>query len=128
MSMFIGEALAGDGKTLADQADPLLVLERAQCGYGRRDGIADLQHAEAVPVKELKTRVVRTQLSPQLPDAEPLVTHIGVVEQDDRLIAELRPPFFEIFARRLIAVEAVNMEKVDRAVREIGQRFVESHT
>src|SRR3954467_10783448 len=72
--------LAGDRKTLADQADPSLVLECAQGGYGRRDGIANLQHAEAVPVKELKARVVRAQLSPQLPHTEPSVAHIRIVE------------------------------------------------
>src|SRR3954452_2876263 len=74
------------------------------------------QDAQAVTVEELEARIAITDLFPEPPDAEALLPHVGVVQQEDASRADLGEPLFEVVLHGLVGVEAVNMEEIDRAV------------
>jgi hypothetical protein len=74
---------------------------------------------------ELEVRGVGGNLCPQAEDAEPALPDVGVVEQHDGRVGELRSPAGKVVADRLVAVKPVDVQQVDRAIREIGHRLGE---
>ena len=88
---------------------------------------ANQQHAQTVGVLELEAGITRAQLIPQFPHAEIALAHHGVVEQHHRMVRQFRQPRFEIVADRFVGVQTVDVQQIDRAVGEVGQRLVESH-
>ena len=101
--------------------------ERTQRRQRRRRLVAHQQHAQAVGVLELERRIAAAQLFPQLPDAEPALAHHGVVEQHHAPARHLRQPGVEIVLHRVVGVQAVDVQQVHAAVREIRPRLVEQH-
>ena len=88
---------------------------------------ADQQHAQAVGMLELEAGILRAQFLPQFPHPEITLADHGVVEQHHRAVRQFRQPRFEIVLDRVVGMQAVDVQQIDRAVGEIGQRLVESH-
>ena len=74
---------------------------------------------------ELERRISVPQLSPEVVDAEAPFADVCVVQQHDSPARELRLPSLEVVPHRLVRVEAVDVEQVDRSVLEVADRFVE---
>ena len=64
---------------------------------------------------------------PHPPDLEVALVHIDVVHQHDPAFAHLGQPFLEVVGNRVVGVQAVNVQEIDAAVREILQRLIEGH-
>ena len=71
------------------------------------------ENTQSMSVHQLKARMGRLQLTPQLPDSKVALSDVGVVEQDDTLVAQLREPCLEVVLYRLICVEGINVEEID---------------
>ena len=99
-------------------------IEREQRPQRRRH-LAWRQHAQPVPVQELEPRMSRPQLRPDAPDFS-LVPCVGAVQQHHRLGRQLGHPS-GIDAGHVPRAVAVNMEQVDAAVLEPGQRVLGRH-
>ncbi len=117
--------LPEQGKALADQPGrsrtprPTERLHR----FGRR--VAERQHAQAMRVQELERGIARRYLRPESPDAEIPLAHVGVVEQHHPPARQLRLPGGKVVRHVLVAVPAVDMQQIHRAVRDMGQRRIE---
>mgnify|MGYP003484583143 CR=1 FL=1 len=72
------------------------------------------QHAQAIAVRELQRWVTALQFSPEFPYSEISLVHGGVVEQHHSPVAELGSPGFKIVADRLVGMQAIDVEQVDR--------------
>ena len=89
------------------------------------DLLANGKHPQAVAVDELEARVALPDLHPEPPDAEVPLPDVGVVQQDDPPAAELREPAVEVVTDGVVGVEPVDVQQVDRPVRELPQGLVE---
>ena len=98
---------------------------RDERGEERWDRRADACDAEAMCVAELEARIALRNLGPEAIHAEVGAVLIHVVHQDDAGLGELRPPGFEIVPDVLVGVPAIDVQEVDRAVPDAGQRFIE---
>ncbi len=113
----VGDALPGQPQCLAQDR-----------GFHRRKGaqlaevaglaLAQAQDAQAVGMADVERppRMGGGDLVPQLPDAEIVGLHQGVVEQDHPITRHLRQPAHVIGAHRGIIMGAVDVQKVDRAI------------
>ena len=86
---------------------------------------ADGEDSETEPVREREARIPARELVPEAPDAEIGLADVCVVKQEDPSLAELRQPCLDVVGDRLVAVRAVDVEQVDRAVLELRRRLVE---
>src|SRR4029079_18330019 len=68
------------------------------------------------------------QLGPEAKDSEVVPANIGVVEKNNGIPRQFRPPAFVVVLHRFVSVQPVNMQEVDAAVREEAQAFVERHS
>ena len=118
----LGAASQGGEEGGGDGVDPRAPQERGE-SLVRLD--TDGKDAEPVPVGEGEGRVRRFDLVPQPPDAELRLVDVRVVEQEDSPLAELRQPGLEVMCDGVVAVSAVDVEQVDRAVGEGRRRIVE---
>src|SRR5215813_3473758 len=76
-------------------------------------------------MQERKLQLPGRDLLPQPEDTEATLANVGVVQDHDGVRGKLWLPREEIVAHSLIAMEAVNVEKVDRSVLKMRQRVVE---
>jgi hypothetical protein len=64
--------------------------------------------------------MLRRQLVPEPPHAEITFAHIRIVKQDDTMLGQLGPPALEIVADVRVGVSAIDVQQIDRFVREVG--------
>jgi hypothetical protein len=86
---------------------------------------SDNENAEAAAMQELERSVVRGDLAPKTADSELTFSHVRVVHEDDGTLRQLREPGLEIVRDGLVRVQAVDVKKVDRSIREGADRIVE---
>ena len=116
-------------KALVEAADALggLLVGIEQLGQARGCCTAHRQHTQTVAVLELEARVARAEFFPVLPDAEVVATHGDVMQQHYAALAKLGQPALEVVTHRLVGMQAVDMQKIQRAIGELAQRFIEGH-
>ena len=78
-------------------------------------------------MRELEHGMLVSQLVEEPPDAEVIDAQSGVVEQHDAAAGQLRQPRVEVVPDGVVAVTAVDVEQVDRAVAEAAEGLVEGH-
>ena len=93
---------------------------------GRKLIFADREYSQAVVMKEGEVRVRAAKLVPKAPDPEIPLPDVDVVKQDDAAIGELGVPELVVMPNGVIGMAAVDMQQVDGAVREVGERLIES--
>ena len=76
-------------------------------------------------MQELEAWIALSKLFEDAPHAEVVATLVRIVKQDDGLIGQFRQPALEIMRDRIEGVVAVDVQDVDRLVREGAQRLVE---
>ena len=74
---------------------------------------------------ERKRRIPSGQLSPQAPNAKIAPVFSNIMEQRDGALAHLGQPGFEIVPGRIVRVEAVDMQQIDRPIANGGGRLIE---
>src|ERR1043165_3192047 len=89
---------------------------------GPGDLFSDTHHAETMSMPELERGIAKAQFFPETVDAEARRVFGGVVKQDDAAARKLRQPGLEIAPHRRVAMAAVDVQKVDAAVREFAAR------
>ena len=72
-----------------------------------------------------KRRELLADFSPKAPNAKVVTPHFGVVKQNDGPVAELAAPAFKVVPDRFVRVQAIDVQQIDAAVRNVAERFIE---
>src|SRR6516165_5131111 len=76
-------------------------------------------------MKEFEARKLRPQLLPESPHAKVAPSYVCIMKQNHCPLRQFRSPRFEIMTDSFIGVETINVQQINKAVREVGQCLIE---